>query len=73
MKSTPVPASQTVGVESKCYPFQRDLVLPFVPKSRNARVISFCLDDKGMSQSDQAIGCLTKMSLNQYSFIDVDI
>lgn len=52
-----VPVPQTVGMESKCYPFHRDLVLPFVPKSRSARVISVGLDDKGTSQSDQALGC----------------
>lgn len=64
---------QTVGMESKCYPFQRDLVLPFVPKSRSARVISVGLDDKGTSHSDQALGCLTKISQNGDFFIDVHI
>lgn len=64
---------QTVGMESKCYPFQRDLVLPFVPKSRSARVISVGLDDKGISHSDQALGCLTKISQNGDFFIDVHI
>lgn len=48
-------------MESKCYPFQRDLVLPFVPKSRSARVIGVGLEDRGSSQPDQALGCLTKI------------
>ncbi|TWW72163.1 DNA mismatch repair protein [Takifugu flavidus] len=40
-----------MGMEYKCYPFQRDLVLPFVPKSRSARVINARLDGKGTNGS----------------------
>ncbi|XP_045918804.1 DNA mismatch repair protein Mlh3 isoform X1 [Micropterus dolomieu] len=35
-----------VGMEYRCYPFQVDLVLPFLPKSRTERVISSGLDDR---------------------------
>ncbi|KAM9341271.1 DNA mismatch repair protein Mlh3 [Symphorus nematophorus] len=35
-----------MGMEYKCYPFQVDLVLPFLPKSRKDRVISSGLDDR---------------------------
>ncbi|TDG98775.1 hypothetical protein EPR50_G00203880 [Perca flavescens] len=34
------------GMEHRCYPFQVDLVLPFLPKSRTERVISSGLDDR---------------------------
>ncbi|XP_032356203.1 DNA mismatch repair protein Mlh3 isoform X2 [Etheostoma spectabile] len=34
------------GMEPRCYPFQIDLVLPFLPKSRTDRVISSGLDDR---------------------------
>ncbi|XP_071354333.1 DNA mismatch repair protein Mlh3 [Trachinotus anak] len=34
------------GMEYRCYPFQVDLVLPFLPKSRTERVISSGLDDR---------------------------
>lgn len=37
----------TIGVEYRCYPFQGQLVLPFLPKSRTERVISSGLDDQG--------------------------
>ncbi|XP_054652626.1 DNA mismatch repair protein Mlh3 isoform X2 [Dunckerocampus dactyliophorus] len=32
------------GVEYKCYPFQAELVLPFLPKSRGERVLSSATD-----------------------------
>ncbi|XP_033498743.1 DNA mismatch repair protein Mlh3 isoform X1 [Epinephelus lanceolatus] len=35
-----------MGMEYRCYPFQVDLVLPFLPKSRTERVISTGLDDR---------------------------
>ncbi|KAK5857329.1 hypothetical protein PBY51_010581 [Eleginops maclovinus] len=35
-----------MGMEYRCYPFQVDLVLPFLPKSRTERVISSGLDDR---------------------------
>ncbi|XP_044023630.1 DNA mismatch repair protein Mlh3 isoform X2 [Siniperca chuatsi] len=35
-----------IGMEYRCYPFQVDLVLPFLPKSRTERVISSGLDDR---------------------------
>ncbi|XP_058471863.1 DNA mismatch repair protein Mlh3 [Solea solea] len=34
------------GMEYRCYPFQMDIVLPFLPKSRTERVISSGLDGK---------------------------
>lgn len=64
---------QTVGMESKCYPFQRDLVLPFVPKSRSARVIGVELEDRGSSQPDQALGCLTQIPQSEDSVTEVHI
>lgn len=36
-----------IGVEYRCYPFQPQLVLPFLPKSRTERVISSGLNDQG--------------------------
>lgn len=45
-------------------------MLPFIPKSRSERVISVGLDDQGSSQSDQALGCLTKV---EDSLTDVHI
>ncbi|XP_061898044.1 DNA mismatch repair protein Mlh3 isoform X2 [Entelurus aequoreus] len=36
--------SQT-GMEYRCYPFQAELVLPFLPKSRSERVLSSAADD----------------------------
>ncbi|XP_037550594.1 DNA mismatch repair protein Mlh3 [Nematolebias whitei] len=33
-----------MGMEYRCYPFQVDLVLPFLPKSRPERVISSAID-----------------------------
>ncbi|XP_074516815.1 DNA mismatch repair protein Mlh3 isoform X1 [Sebastes fasciatus] len=35
-----------MGMEYRCYPFQVDLVLPFLPKSRTERVISSGLDNR---------------------------
>lgn len=64
---------QTVGMEYKCYPFQRDLVLPFVPKSRSARVINARLDGKGTFHSGKAFGGLTKVSPNEDCFSHVYI
>lgn len=58
----------TVGMEYRCHPFQRDLVLPFVPKSRSARVINAQLDGKGTFHSGQAFGGLTKVSQNEDRF-----
>lgn len=60
-------------MEYKCYPFQRDLVLPFVPKSRSARVINARLDGKGTFHSGQAMGGPTKVSQNEDCFIHVYI
>lgn len=34
-------------------------MLPFLPKSRNEKVISLGLDDQGTSQTEQTIGFLT--------------
>lgn len=34
-------------MEYRCYPFQPQLVLPFLPKSRTERVISSGLNDQG--------------------------
>ncbi|XP_070698488.1 DNA mismatch repair protein Mlh3 [Pempheris klunzingeri] len=34
------------GMEYRCYPFQVDLVIPFLPKARTERVISSGLDDR---------------------------
>lgn len=64
---------QTVGMEYKCYPFQRDLVLPFVPKSRSARVINARHDGKGTLHSGQAMGGLTKVSQSEDCFSHVYI
>ena len=50
-----VPVPQFVGMEYRCYPFQVDLVLPFLPKSRTDRVISSGLDEGGTSQTDQTV------------------
>ncbi|XP_062296052.1 DNA mismatch repair protein Mlh3 isoform X1 [Scomber scombrus] len=36
-----------IGMEYRCYPFQVDLVLPFLPKSRAERVISSGPGDRG--------------------------
>ncbi|XP_033968055.1 DNA mismatch repair protein Mlh3 isoform X1 [Pseudochaenichthys georgianus] len=35
-----------MGMEYRCYPFQMELVLPFLPKSRTERVLSSGLDDR---------------------------
>ncbi|XP_019940800.2 DNA mismatch repair protein Mlh3 isoform X1 [Paralichthys olivaceus] len=45
------------GMEYRCYPFQVDLVLPFLSKSRTERVISSGLDGRGTSQTDQTVDC----------------
>lgn len=42
-------------MEYRCYPFQVDLVLPFLPKSRTERVISSVLDGRGTWQTDQTV------------------
>ncbi|KAK9533599.1 hypothetical protein VZT92_008706 [Zoarces viviparus] len=44
-----------MGMEYRCYPFQVDLVLPFLPKSRTERVISSVLDGSGTRQTDQTV------------------
>lgn len=36
-----------IGVTYTCYPFQAELVLPFLPKSRTDRMISSGLNDQG--------------------------
>lgn len=36
-----------IGAAYTCYPFQAQLVLPFLPKSRTERVISSGLNDQG--------------------------
>ncbi|KAM6968462.1 DNA mismatch repair protein Mlh3 [Tautogolabrus adspersus] len=41
-----------MGMEHRCYPFQVDLVLPFLPKSRRERLISSGFDERGTSQTD---------------------
>ncbi|KAM8914600.1 DNA mismatch repair protein Mlh3 isoform 3-T3 [Spinachia spinachia] len=43
------------GLEYRCYPFQVELVLPFLPKSRKERVVSSGLDDRGAPHSDQIL------------------
>uniref|UniRef100_A0A8C8C457 DNA mismatch repair protein Mlh3 n=1 Tax=Oncorhynchus tshawytscha TaxID=74940 RepID=A0A8C8C457_ONCTS len=41
------------GIEYRCYPFQMDLVLPFLPKSKSGRVLSSGPDNRGtMEVSD---------------------
>lgn len=35
------------GIEYRCYPFQMDLVLPFLPKSKAGRVLSSGPDNRG--------------------------
>uniref|UniRef100_A0A673XAB0 MutL homolog 3 n=1 Tax=Salmo trutta TaxID=8032 RepID=A0A673XAB0_SALTR len=41
------------GIEYRCYPFQMDLVLPFLPKSKAGRVLSSGPDNRGtMEVSD---------------------
>lgn len=44
----------TIGAECRCYPFQGQLVLPFLPKSGTERVISSGLDDQG-TKADQSL------------------
>ncbi|TKS86474.1 DNA mismatch repair protein [Collichthys lucidus] len=48
-----------MGMEYRCYPFQADLVLPFLPKSRTDRVISSGLDNRdGNSESSNSLTSL---------------
>ncbi|KAE8289846.1 DNA mismatch repair protein Mlh3 MutL protein-like protein 3 [Larimichthys crocea] len=48
-----------MGMEYRCYPFQVDLVLPFLPKSRTDRVISSGLDNRdGNSESSNSLTSL---------------
>ncbi|KAM4542395.1 DNA mismatch repair protein Mlh3 [Odontesthes bonariensis] len=49
-----VSVTSKMGMEYRCYPFQVDLVFPFLPKSRPERVISSgidCRDDAGESSN----------------------
>ncbi|GLD62451.1 DNA mismatch repair protein Mlh3 [Lates japonicus] len=47
------------GMEHRCYPFQVDVVLPFLPKSRTGRVISSGLGDKdGGGESSNSLSSL---------------
>uniref|UniRef100_A0A8C4ELR7 WW domain-containing protein n=1 Tax=Dicentrarchus labrax TaxID=13489 RepID=A0A8C4ELR7_DICLA len=48
-----------MGMEYRCYPFQLDLVLPFVPKSRTERVISSGLD--GRDDDGESSNSLTSL------------
>uniref|UniRef100_A0AAR2L153 MutL C-terminal dimerisation domain-containing protein n=1 Tax=Pygocentrus nattereri TaxID=42514 RepID=A0AAR2L153_PYGNA len=58
LESTPVPCTTDVtnmavsvvsktGFEYRCYPFQTDIVLPFLPKPRAERTLSSNTDDRG--------------------------
>ncbi|XP_077412647.1 DNA mismatch repair protein Mlh3 isoform X2 [Vanacampus margaritifer] len=47
------------GTEYRCYPFQAELVLPFLPKTRGERVLSAGTDDAG----DNAETCNSLSSL----------
>ncbi|MEQ2181760.1 hypothetical protein GOODEAATRI_014811, partial [Goodea atripinnis] len=44
-----------MGMEYRCYPFQLDLVLPFLPRSREGRVVSSGTELRGTSQTDQSL------------------
>uniref|UniRef100_A0A4W6EYP9 MutL homolog 3 (E. coli) n=1 Tax=Lates calcarifer TaxID=8187 RepID=A0A4W6EYP9_LATCA len=47
------------GMEHRCYPFQVDVVLPFLPKSRTGRVISSGLGDRdGGGESSNSLSSL---------------
>ncbi|XP_036007004.1 LOW QUALITY PROTEIN: DNA mismatch repair protein Mlh3 [Fundulus heteroclitus] len=48
-----------MGVEYRCYPFQLELVLPFLPKSRQGRVISSGTDCK--DEADESSNSLSSM------------
>nr|XP_046268247.1 DNA mismatch repair protein Mlh3 isoform X2 [Scatophagus argus] len=48
-----------MGMEYRCYPFQVDLVLPFLPKSRAERVISSGLDDR--DDNSESLNSLTSL------------
>nr|XP_023684082.1 DNA mismatch repair protein Mlh3 isoform X3 [Paramormyrops kingsleyae] len=46
------------GIEYRCYPFQAELVLPFLPRSRAERVLSSGLDEKDEPQSADSLSSL---------------
>ncbi|KAM8833633.1 DNA mismatch repair protein Mlh3 [Synchiropus picturatus] len=46
------------GGEHQCYPFQRDLVLPFLPKSRLDRVLSAGTGNRGESSVSSSLSSL---------------
>uniref|UniRef100_A0A7N6A230 WW domain-containing protein n=1 Tax=Anabas testudineus TaxID=64144 RepID=A0A7N6A230_ANATE len=48
-----------MGMEHRCYPFQVDLVLPFLSKSRTERVISSGPDDR--DNSDESANSLSSL------------
>ncbi|XP_031134550.1 DNA mismatch repair protein Mlh3 isoform X1 [Sander lucioperca] len=57
------------GMEHRCYPFQVDLVFPFLPKSRTERVISSGLDDRGTPQTDQIANYANGESSNSLTLL----
>ncbi|XP_034714786.1 DNA mismatch repair protein Mlh3 [Etheostoma cragini] len=57
------------GMEPRCYPFQIDLVLPFLPKSRTDRVISSGLDDRGTPQTDLTADYANSESSNSLALL----
>ncbi|XP_042244514.1 DNA mismatch repair protein Mlh3 isoform X1 [Thunnus maccoyii] len=50
-----------IGMEYRCYPFQVDLVLPFLPKSRAERVISSGPGDRGDGDGDESSNSLSSL------------
>ncbi|CDQ68006.1 unnamed protein product [Oncorhynchus mykiss] len=46
------------GIEYRCYPFQMDLVLPFLPKSKSGRVLSSGPDNRDDIQDSNSLSSL---------------